>query len=113
MDLTPYLEHANKMMGVLTVFLVQLLKYFLPSPSKPGLVGETDKWKVLPQHKGFLPLTAFLIGVILSIAFDPHVGQPLAGKIQNGLETGAWAIAMWEMYSRWVQPVISGPGTEV
>jgi hypothetical protein len=108
MDLTPYLEHANKAMGVLTVMLVQLLKYFLPSPAKIGLAGIPDKWKVIPQLKWFLPLAAFLIGIALSLLFDPHVGQSFLGKIQDGLETGAYAIVMWELYSRWIQPVISG-----
>jgi hypothetical protein len=108
MDYSIYLEHANKAMGIVTVFLVQLIKYFLPSPAKVGLGGPPDNWRVIPQMKWFLPMAAFLIGVGLSLLFDPHKGQALLGKIQDGLETGAYAIAIWELYSRWVQPAISG-----
>ncbi len=102
-----YLIHANKAMAIVTIFLVQLVKFLLPSPPTDA-AGKQDRWKTIPQAKWFILLSAFLIGISLSILFNSANGQPLLGKIEGGLETGAFAIAGWEIYSRWIQPVISG-----
>ena len=44
-------------------------------------------------------LLAFVVGVSLSMIFDQHAGQSLAGKARDGLQTGAYSVVVWELWS--------------
>ncbi len=97
-----YLVNANVPLAIVTVIVLQLVKRYLPSPN-----GE--KYKVIPQLSWLLPALAFFIGTALSFGLDPHVGQSVKGKLSDGLQTGAYAIVAWELYSEWIKPGIVDP----
>jgi hypothetical protein len=101
-----FLSGANVAMVIVTLVLVQLIKFFLP-PVPPAVPGEpVNKWSVGERWKWIPFYAAFLIAVILSIIFDPHAGQTLRYKISDGLQTGAYTVVTWEVYSNTFQRVI-------
>lgn len=101
-----FLSGANVAMVMVTLVLVQLVKFFLPTPP-PAIPGAVvSKWSVVEELRWVPLFAAFFIAMILSFIFDPHVGQDLKGKISDGLQTGAYTVATWETYSQTIQRVI-------
>jgi hypothetical protein len=102
-----WLVNADRSMVAVTVALVQLVKLVVPSPPAEIPGGLPDRWQVIPQMKWFLPLAAFLIGICLSLLFSPHEGHTVIARVRAGIETGALAIAVWEIYKQWIQPIFA------
>lgn len=103
---TYLLTGANVALAVVVVVIVQLIKFFLPAPA-PEVIGDkvnrfsvSERWKWIPFY------SAVLLSIGLSIALDPHKDQSFVGKLFDGLQTGAYAIAIWEAYSQSVQRII-------
>lgn len=97
---------VSVILTIMVVGAVQILKRFLPSPAPGDPMKPENKWDIV-EWLAFVPLiSAFLFGMILSIVFDPHKGQAFIGKLRDGIETGAYAVAAWEVYSNVLKPVI-------
>lgn len=92
------LVNADTAMVAVTFALCQIIKRFLPSPA-PDASGETKNWSVERRYAPIPFAAAFVIGICLSIIFDPHEGQTLMGKIRDGLQTGAYSVLSWELWS--------------
>lgn len=106
MEITPFLTGADVAMVAVTMLLVQGLKFLLPSPIPADPKIPVSRWDVAEWLKWAPYIAAFLFGVALSIAFDPHEGQALKGKIRDGLQTGAYAVAAWEGYSQTIKKIV-------
>ena len=98
-ELLKLLVNADTAMVGVTFVLCQLIKRVLPSP-EPEIPGQkVNKWKTL-KELGWVPFAAsFIIGTLLSVAFSLDYGQSLPMKIRDGLQTGAYAVAVWELWS--------------
>jgi len=99
------LAGAHVTWAFVTVLLVQVVKgAFLPNdPDAP--VGK-GRWTSPKRFGRFMQLIAFFLATGLSVAFDPHEAQVLVAKVGDGLQTGAASIAIWEIYSKWFQPLL-------
>jgi hypothetical protein len=106
------LVDADRAMVIVTVVLVQLLKLALPSPPTETLGAAPKKWEVVQGWKWFFPLIAFLLGIILSVFLGATKGIPWTLRIRVGLETGAYAIAAWELYKAYLRPIFIKKGQE-
>lgn len=105
-EVAKYLPGANTAMAIVTVVVVQLLKFILPSPVPENPKVAVSRWAVIPQLK-WAPLVAtFLVACGLSLRFDPHVGQSFVGKLGDGLQTAAYAVISWEVYDNIVKPAV-------
>ncbi len=105
-DLLSWLVNADTAMVAVTFFIVQVIKRFVPSPPVEIPGAKPNPWDVVTQLQ-WLPLCAsFTIGVALSVLFDPDKGQALVPKVREGLQTGAYSVAVWEIYSSVVKPLI-------
>lgn len=91
---------------ILTVAAVQGVKRLLPSPAPADPTRPENKWAIV-EWLSWLPyVLAFVFGIILSVIFDPEKGQMFNGKLRDGLQTGACAVAVWEGYSVVLKPII-------
>ena len=104
-EILMWLKSAHLSYAVVTVCVVQIVKRLI-FPDDPDIVFGNDKWSVPKRWRKYILLVAFLVAVGLSMIFDPDVGQTLLGKTGDGLQTGAAAIAMWEVYDKWIKPVV-------
>jgi hypothetical protein len=93
------LASANTAMVAVTFALCQVLKRVLPSPPPEVPGAAYDPWKVAKRFAWMPFAAAFLIGLILSIVFDPHQGQRFIDKVADGLQTGAYSVVTWELWS--------------
>lgn len=95
---------------ILTIAVVQGVKRILPSPQQANVNLPEDKWKVADWLSWVPFLMAFVVGMVLSVVFDPQAGQPFRGKLRDGIQTGAYAVVAWEAYSVVVRPIIDRIG---
>lgn len=100
------LLQANQAIALCTVILLQIVKAFLP-PDPTSPVG-SGRFTVAPRFRKWLLLGAFVIAMALSVLLDPHKDQTLAGKFGDGLQTGAYSVVFWEIYSNWLRPILEG-----
>ena len=105
-EILVWLKGAHLSYAVVTVVIVQLVKRLI-FPADPDIVFGNDKWSVPKRWSKYVLIVAFLIAVGMSMLFDPDAGQSLLGRGGDGLQTGAAAIAMWEVYDKWIKPVIT------
>lgn len=104
--LTKWLVSADTAMVAVTFFMVQLIKFFVPSPI-PDIPGAApNRWKVVEDLQWIPFVAAFVFGTALSVAFDPDANELIVSKIRGGLQTGAYSVAVYGMYSTMVKPVI-------
>ena len=99
------LAGAHITWAFVTVLLVQAVKgAFLPNdPNAPVGAG---RWTSPKRLGRLMQVLAFFVATGLSVAFDPHEAQSVVGKLGDGLQTGAASIAIWEIYSKWFQPLL-------
>ena len=105
-EILVWLKNAHLPYAVVTVVIVQLVKRLI-FPNNPDIVFGNDKWSVPKRWSKYVLIVAFFIAVGMSMIFDPDAGQSLLNKTGDGLQTGAAAIAMWEVYDKWIKPVIT------
>lgn len=99
-DTITYLIGANKALAIVTVVIVQIVKMYLP-PNPDAPIGDL-RFSVGSRFKRYLLLAAFVIGVALSMILVPVSGAAWRDQLANGLQTGAYAVVTWEIYSNWV-----------
>lgn len=92
------LVNADTAMVAVTFALCQVVKRLLPSPP-PDREGVVKNWSVEKRYAPIPFAAAFVIGMGLSVAFDPHEKQALLGKVRDGLQTGAYSVIAWELWS--------------
>jgi hypothetical protein len=98
-ELFKVLVNADTAMVGVTFILCQIAKRMLPSPP-PEIPGEPyNPWAVI-RRMAWVPFAlAFVLGVILSVVFDPDPGKTMLLRIRGGLQTGAYSVATWELWS--------------
>lgn len=94
------LVNADTAMVAVTFAICQIVKRMLPSPPPPETPGESSNpWAVL-RRMAWIPFaTAFVVGVVLAVAFDPDPAKPMVLRIRGGLQTGAYSVVAWESWS--------------
>jgi hypothetical protein len=93
------LVNADTAMVAVTFALCQVIKRMLPTPP-PEIVGAPfNPWGTLRQLAWVPFAMAFVIGVFLSVVFELDYGQPFTMKIRDGLQTGAYSVVAWELWS--------------
>jgi hypothetical protein len=93
------LKSADTAMVAVTVCVCQIIKRMLPAPP-PEIVGAPyNPWSTIKRLAWVPFASAFLIGVFLSVAFALDYGQPMLTKVRAGLQTGAYSVAAWELWS--------------
>jgi hypothetical protein len=98
-DIFRLLVNADTAMVAVTVVFCQVVKRMLPSPP-PEIEGTPyDPWRTV-KRMAWVPFAmAFVFGVILSVAFDPDPNEATVLKMRGGLQTGAYSVAAWELWS--------------
>lgn len=93
------LVNADTAMVAVTFAICQIAKRMLPAPP-PEIPGAPyNRWSVI-ERLAWVPFAlAFVVGVGLSMIFDQHVGQSIGGKARDGLQTGAYSVVVWELWS--------------
>lgn len=103
------LSAANVGMAIVTVTLVQIIKYFLPSKEvdPDGPEGEKPSvWTVKREYQWIPLASAFVIAQILAMIIGYFTGMAFLAIFVAGLQTGALAVIFWESWSSVVSPVI-------
>ena len=104
--LTKWLVSADTAMVAVTFFMVQVVKFFIPSPI-PEIPGAApDRWRVVKELQWLPFAAAFILGTLLSVIFDPDKGELIVSKFRGGLQTGAYSVAVWELYSTAIKPIV-------
>jgi hypothetical protein len=98
-DVLKLLINADTAMVAVTFAVCQVAKRMLPSPPPEIPGGVYNPWSTIKRFEWVPFALAFVIGVSLSMAFDQHVGQSLVGKARDGLQTGAYSVVTWELWS--------------
>lgn len=96
--------NADMAMVVVTIVVVQLIKGLLPSPI-PSPDQPIRKLRVIEQLRWVPLICAFVVGTALAILLDKDQ-LALIPKIRSGLQTGAYAVAAWEVYSATIRPTV-------
>jgi hypothetical protein len=104
-EISNWLLSADKAMAAATVIIIQIIKMWIPSD--PSALPGEGRFTIGERWKKYLLLGTFLVGAGLSVAFDPHKGQSLQGKLGDGIQTGGLAVVMWEIYSNWIRPIVT------
>lgn len=105
-ELTKWLVSADTAMVAVTFIVVQLIKAMLPSPIPRDINAPIDRWDVVKQLQWVPFVSAFIIGTLLSVLFDPDSNELIVSKFRAGLQTGALSVVVWETYSTGIKPII-------
>lgn len=98
-EILKLLVNADTAMVAVTFALCQVAKRMLPSPP-PEVVGAPyNPWDTVKRFAWIPFALAFIVGVSLSMAFDQDVGQSFGGKFRDGMQTGAFSVVTWELWS--------------
>ncbi len=93
------LVNADTAMVAVTFALCQVAKRMLPSPPPDDINAPYNPWAVI-KRLAWVPFAlAFIVGMILSVAFDPDPAKTALLKVRGGLQTGAYSVAAWELWS--------------
>jgi len=93
------LVNADTAMVAVTFALCQVAKRMLPSPPPEDINAPYNPWAVI-KRLAWVPFAlAFVVGMLLSVAFDPDPARPVLVKMRAGLQTGAYSVAAWELWS--------------
>ena len=104
-EFTKYLN-ADMAMVVVTIVLVQIIKGLLPSPAPDDPMGQAKIFATVERLKWIPLASAFIIGTALAFLLDMDAGEVVKSKLRGGLQTGAYAVAAWEIYSASIQPTV-------
>lgn len=105
-DFLQYLNAADMAMVVVTIALVQIIKGLLPSPAPEGIGSPAPVFATIEQLKWIPLAAAFIIGTALAFFLDLDKGEGVISKFRGGLQTGAYAVAAWEVYSASIRPTV-------
>lgn len=98
-DIFKLLVGADTVMVAVTVAVCQIIKRMLPSPPPEILGAPYNPWAII-RSMAWVPFAmSFVIGIILSMTLDPTPEEEMVGMIRNGLATGAYSVAAWELWS--------------
>ena len=98
-ELFRVLVNADTAMVGVTFILCQIAKRMLPSPPLEDIAVPYNPWAVI-KRLAWVPFAlAFVVGMILSVVFDPDPAKTMLLKIRGGLQTGAYSVATWELWS--------------
>jgi hypothetical protein len=103
------LSAANVGMAIVTLTLVQIIKYFLPSKEvdPDGPEGEKpSQWTVKREYQWVPLASAFLIAQILATIIGYFTGMAALAVFVAGLQTGALAVIFWEAWSSVISPLV-------
>ena len=98
--------NADMAMVVVTIVLVQIIKGLLPSPAPTDIGSPAPTFATIEQLKWIPLAAAFVIGTALAFALDMDAGEGGISKLRGGLQTGAYAVAAWEVYSVSIRPTV-------
>lgn len=96
-DIFRFLGGADTAMVAVTFALCQIVKRILPKP--PEAVAKVNRWSVSRDLKWVPFASAFVIGMTLSVAFCPDRSLGILDKMRVGLQTGAYSVVAWELWS--------------
>lgn len=99
------LVNADTAMVGVTFVICQLIKRALPSdPGKEGV------WTVAARFAWIPFAAAFVVGTALSVALNTSPGATIIAKVRAGLQTGAYSVIVWEVWSNG-KKIVGGAGT--
>lgn len=98
--------NADMAMVVVTIVLVQIIKGLLPSPVPQGIGEQPKRFATIEQLKWVPLASAFIIGTVLAVLLDLDAAEPIVSKVRGGVQTGAYAVAAWEVYSAAIRPTV-------